>query len=89
MGYTYLPGLRATADVIADAKKIIDASPLTICGPKGQGLPILNETEGIRLHGLRPPARRTRRSTCAAPMNRSTRAWEPSSRPKASPRTSL
>jgi hypothetical protein len=52
MGYTYLPGLRATADVIADAKKIIDASPLTICGPKGQGLPILNETEGIRLNGF-------------------------------------
>lgn len=53
MGYThYLPRLRATADVIADAKKIIDAFSLTICGPNGQGLPILNETEGIRLNGF-------------------------------------
>jgi hypothetical protein len=54
MRYThYFPNLRATADVIADASLIIDASSVTICGPKGQGLPILNEVEGIRLNGFR------------------------------------
>lgn len=53
MGYThYFPGLRATAYVIADARKIIDASSVTICGPDGQGQPILNEAEGIRLNGF-------------------------------------
>lgn len=53
MGYThYFPGLTATADVIEDARKIIAASPVTICGPDGQGLPILNEAEGIRLNGF-------------------------------------
>jgi hypothetical protein len=53
MGYThYFPGLTATADVIADARKIIAASSVTICGPDGQGLPILNEAEGIRLNGF-------------------------------------
>lgn len=51
MGYThYFPDLRATIDVIADARKIIDASSVTICGPDGQGLPLLNEAEGIRLN---------------------------------------
>lgn len=53
MGYThYFPDLTATADVIADAKLIIDASGVTICGPGGQGLPIMNEAEGIRLNGF-------------------------------------
>lgn len=53
MGYThYFPDLRATADVITDARKIIDSSTVTICGPKGQGLPILNAVEGIRLNGF-------------------------------------
>lgn len=53
MGYThYYPGLTAAPDVIADARKIIDASSVTICGPSGQGLPILNEVEGIRLNGF-------------------------------------
>lgn len=53
MGYThYFPGLRSTVDVLADARKIIAASPVTICGPDGQGLPILNEAEGIRLNGF-------------------------------------
>lgn len=53
MGYThYFPGLTATAEVIADARKIIEASPVTVCGPCGQGLPILNEVEGIRLNGF-------------------------------------
>ncbi|ACL41991.1 hypothetical protein Achl_4040 (plasmid) [Pseudarthrobacter chlorophenolicus A6] len=53
MGYThYFPGLTATAEVIADARKIIAASPVTICGPKGQGLPILDEADGIRLNGF-------------------------------------
>lgn len=54
MGYThYFPDLTATPDVIADARKIIAASGVTICGPKGQGLPILDEVEGIRLNGFR------------------------------------
>jgi hypothetical protein len=53
MGYThYFPGLTATAEVIEDARKIIAASPVSICGPDGQGLPILNEAEGIRLNGF-------------------------------------
>jgi hypothetical protein len=54
MGYSRcFPGLTATPEVIDDARKIIEASPVTICGPKGQGLPILNEAEGIRLNGFR------------------------------------
>lgn len=53
MGYThYSPGLTATADVIADARKIIHSAPVTICGPKGQGLPILDDAERIRLNGF-------------------------------------
>ncbi len=53
MGYThYFPGLRATVDVLADAGKIISASAVTICGPNGQGLPVMNETTGIRLNGF-------------------------------------
>lgn len=53
MGYThYFAGLRATPEVIEDARRIIAASSVTICGPKGQGLPILNEAEGIRLNGF-------------------------------------
>lgn len=54
MSYTrYFPGLAATADVIADARKIIEASAVTICGPAGQGPPILNEEAGIRLNGFK------------------------------------
>ncbi|MFE4836322.1 hypothetical protein ACFRAU_16780 [Arthrobacter sp. NPDC056691] len=54
MGYAhYFPGLTATADVIADARKIIEASTVTICGPAGQGPPILNEKDGIRLNGFK------------------------------------
>jgi hypothetical protein len=54
MGYThYFPGLTATPEVIDDARKIIESSGVTICGPKGQGLPILDEEEGIRLNGFR------------------------------------
>lgn len=53
MGYThYFRGLTATAAVIADARKIINASPVTTCGPLGQGLPILDEAEGIWLNGF-------------------------------------
>jgi hypothetical protein len=53
MGYThYFDGLTATAEVIADARKIIDASPVTICGPGGQGLPRMDEKEGIWLNGF-------------------------------------
>jgi hypothetical protein len=53
VGYThYFPGLQATAEVIADARLIIDASGVIICGPRGQGLPIMDETEGIRLNGF-------------------------------------
>lgn len=52
MGYThYFPGLRATPGVIADARKIIAASSVTICGPNGEGLPATSETQGIRLNG--------------------------------------
>jgi hypothetical protein len=44
MGYThYFAGLTATPAVIADARKIIEASPVTICGPLGQGLPVLDD----------------------------------------------
>ncbi|MDQ0925603.1 hypothetical protein QF038_004111 [Pseudarthrobacter sp. W1I19] len=54
MGYThYFPGLRATPDVLADAAKIIAASAVTICGPNGQGLPVLTEADGIKLNGSR------------------------------------
>lgn len=53
MGYThYFPGLTATPAVIADARTIIDASLVTICGPLGQGLPILDEADGILLNGF-------------------------------------
>lgn len=53
MGYThYFPGLTATAEVIADAQRILAATTITICGPDGQGLPIMNEVDGIRLNGF-------------------------------------
>lgn len=53
MGYThYFPGLTATPAVIEDAKKIINTSSVTICGPLGQGLPVLNEADGIWLNGF-------------------------------------
>jgi hypothetical protein len=53
MGYThYYRGLTATPVVVADDRKIIDASGVTICGPRGEGLPILSETHGIRLNGF-------------------------------------
>ena len=53
MGYThYFPGLTATPAVLADARKIIGASPVTVCGPLGQGLPILDEADGIWLNGF-------------------------------------
>lgn len=52
MGYThYFRGLRATAEVIADAGRLIAASAVTICGPNGQGIPSLTEEQGIRLNG--------------------------------------
>jgi hypothetical protein len=54
MGYThYFPDLAATPEVIADARLIIEASGITICGPSGQGLPIMNKVEGIRLNGFK------------------------------------
>jgi hypothetical protein len=43
----YLPDLTATAEVIADARLIIGASGVTISGPSGQGLPVMNEVESI------------------------------------------
>lgn len=53
MSYThYFPGLRATADVIADARKILAASATTVCGSNGQGLPVIDEADGIRLNGF-------------------------------------
>lgn len=53
MGHTrYFPDLRGSGAVIADARKIIETSTVTICGPDGQGLPIMNEAEGIRLNGF-------------------------------------
>ena len=53
MGYThYFEGLTATAEVIADARNIIDASPVTVCGPGGQGLPQLDAADGIWLNGF-------------------------------------
>lgn len=48
----YFPGLTATPEVIADAGKIIAASPVTICGRDGRVLPILNEADGVRLNGF-------------------------------------
>ncbi|MCP9002023.1 hypothetical protein NFC73_20170 [Pseudarthrobacter sp. RMG13] len=52
MGYThYFSGLSATPEVISDAGKIIATSSVTICGPNGQGLPAMTETQGIRLNG--------------------------------------
>ena len=54
MGYShYFPRLRATPDVLADAAKIIAASAVTICGPNGQGLPVMTEADGIRLNGFK------------------------------------
>ena len=53
MGYThYYRGLTATPVVVADDRKIIDASGVTICGPRGEGLPVISETHGIRLNGF-------------------------------------
>jgi hypothetical protein len=53
MGYThYFPRLAASMDIISDARKIIDTSAVTICGPAGQGQPILNTEDGIRLNGF-------------------------------------
>jgi hypothetical protein len=53
MSYThYFPGLSATPEVIRDAGKIIAASAVTICGPNGQGLPAMTESQGIRLNGF-------------------------------------
>lgn len=53
MGYThYFEGLTATPGVLEDARRIIAATTVTVCGPQGQGLPILNEEEGIRLNGF-------------------------------------
>ena len=53
MGYThYYGGLTATPVVVADARRIIAASGVTICGPRGEGLPVISETNGIRLNGL-------------------------------------
>ncbi|MGN7149272.1 hypothetical protein ACTHQ6_09800 [Arthrobacter sp. SAFR-179] len=53
MGYThYFHGLTATSQVVADATKIIEASGVTICGPQGEGLPLLSETHGIKLNGF-------------------------------------
>lgn len=50
MGYShYFAGLRASAEVIADAVRIVAASGVSICGPKGKGQPIMSE--GIRLNG--------------------------------------
>ena len=53
MGYThYYRGLTATLVLVAEARKIIEASDVTICGPRGEGLPVINETNGIRLNGF-------------------------------------
>jgi hypothetical protein len=52
MGYThYFRGLTATPQVVADATKIIEASGVTVCGPRGEGLPVLSEARGIKLNG--------------------------------------
>ncbi|MDE8670875.1 hypothetical protein PY310_20090 [Pseudarthrobacter sp. H3Y2-7] len=52
MGYTHdFPGLKATPAVIEDARRLIAASAVTICGPNGQGLPVSTEKQGIRLNG--------------------------------------
>jgi hypothetical protein len=40
----------ATAEVIADARKILAASGTTVCASNGQGLPVMSEAEGIRLN---------------------------------------
>ncbi|MBG0738968.1 hypothetical protein IV500_05965 [Paeniglutamicibacter antarcticus] len=77
MGYThYFPGLTATAEVLADARKIIATSSVTICGPDGHGLPILNETEGIRLNGFEAAGEAYETFPCAGPMSRSIRNCE-------------
>lgn len=53
MGYThYFEHLTATPEVIADARLILAATDVTVCGPNGQGLPIMNELDGIRLNGF-------------------------------------
>lgn len=53
MGYThYFAGLATTAEVLADARKIIDTAPVLGCGPQGEGLPILSEANGIKLNGF-------------------------------------
>ncbi|MDQ0769400.1 hypothetical protein QF031_002149 [Pseudarthrobacter defluvii] len=53
MGYThYFRGLIATPQVIAEAAKIIEASGVTVCGPRGEGLPVLIEAHGIKLNGF-------------------------------------
>jgi hypothetical protein len=36
---------------VAEARKIVAASDVTICGPQGQGPPVLTIAEGIRLNG--------------------------------------
>lgn len=52
MGYThYFRGLTATPKVVTEARKIIEASGVTICGPRGEGLPVLSDTHGIKLNG--------------------------------------
>lgn len=52
MGYShYFHGLRATAKLIQDARRLIAASAVTICGPNGYGLPVLSEKHGVRLNG--------------------------------------
>jgi hypothetical protein len=52
MGYTHYCGPAAKAVVVADVRKIIDASGVTICGPRSEGLPLLSGTHGIRLNGF-------------------------------------
>lgn len=42
----------AVSVVISDARKIIEAAPVTVCGPLGQGLPTLDEADGIWLNGF-------------------------------------
>lgn len=52
MGYShYFRGLIAKPQVIAEAAKIIEASGVTACGPRGDRLPVRNETYGIKLNG--------------------------------------
>ncbi|MFF2032201.1 hypothetical protein [Arthrobacter sp. NPDC058192] len=44
---SYFPDLTATAEVIAEPRKIIAAGGVTICGRNGQGPPLMNETAGM------------------------------------------